>query len=66
MSKIETIVKEGEFDQQIMETTKNYKADMIVMGTHSHQWLEKILVGSTTESIIQISQIPILVFPTNK
>ena len=65
-SKIETIVKEGEFDQQIMETTKNYKADMIVMGTHSHQWLEKILVGSTTESIIQISQIPILVVPTNK
>jgi nucleotide-binding universal stress UspA family protein len=39
---------------------------MIVMGTHSHQWLEKILVGSTTESIIQISQIPILVVPTNK
>ena len=65
-SKIEIIVKEGEFDQQIMETTKNYKADMIVMGTHSHQWLEKILVGSTTESIIQISQIPILVVPTNK
>ena len=65
-SKIETIVKEGEFDQQIMETTKNYKADMIVIGTHSHQWLEKILVGSTTESIIQISQIPILVVPTNK
>ncbi len=65
-SKIETIVKEGEFDQQIMETTKNYKADMIVMGTHSHQWLEKILVGSTAESIIQISQIPILVVPTNK
>lgn len=65
-SKVETIVKEGEFDDQIMETALNYNADLIVMGTHSQQWLEKILVGSTTESIIQISKIPIVIVPTKK
>jgi len=65
-SKVETIVKEGEFDDQIMETAKSYEADLIVMGTHSQQWLEKILVGSTTESIIQISKIPIVIVPTKK
>ena len=65
-SNVETIVKEGEFDDQIMETAKSYNADLIVMGTHSQQWLEKILVGSTTESIIQISKIPIVIVPTKK
>jgi nucleotide-binding universal stress UspA family protein len=65
-SNVETIVKDGEFDDQIMETALNYNADLIVMGTHSQQWLEKILVGSTTESIIQISKIPIVIVPTKK
>ena len=65
-SNVETIVKDGEFDDQIMETALNYNADLIVMGTHSQQWLEKILVGSSTESIIQISKIPIVIVPTKK
>lgn len=65
-SNINTIVKEGEFAQQIMEAAKINKADIIVMGTHSQQWLEKILVGSTTESIIEISKIPIVIVPTKK
>lgn len=65
-SNIETIVKEGEFEQQIIETSKIYKADLIVMGTHSQKWLEKILVGSSTESIIQLSKIPIVIVPTKK
>jgi nucleotide-binding universal stress UspA family protein len=65
-SNVETIVKEGEFDDQIMKTAKSFNADLIVMGTHSQQWLEKILVGSTTESIIQISKIPIVIVPTKK
>jgi nucleotide-binding universal stress UspA family protein len=65
-SNIKTIVKEGEFAQQIMEAAKINKADIIVMGTHSQQWLEKILVGSTTESIIEISKIPIVIVPTKK
>ena len=49
-----------------METKINYNAKLIVMRTHSKQWLEKILVGSTTESIIQISKIPIVIVPTKK
>lgn len=65
-STIKTIVKEGELAEKIMETAKILKVDIIVIGTHSHQWLEKILVGSTTESIIQIATIPILIVPTKK
>jgi nucleotide-binding universal stress UspA family protein len=65
-SKIETSVIEGEFDLQIVESAKIYHADLIVMGSHSQQWLEKIFIGSTTEGIIQISKIPLVIVPTKK
>lgn len=65
-STIKTIVKEGQFAQQIIEAATINHADLIVMGTHSHQWLEKILLGSTAESIIEISKIPIVIVPTKK
>lgn len=63
-SKIELVVKEGEFDFEIIKAATSYKADLIVMGSHSQQWLEKILIGSTTEGIIQNSTIPTVVVPT--
>jgi nucleotide-binding universal stress UspA family protein len=65
-STIKTIVKEGEFAKQIIEVATIEKVDVIVMGTHSHQWLEKILLGSTAESVIEISKIPIVIVPTKK
>lgn len=64
--KIETMIKEGEFDLEIINAATIYKADLIVMGSHSQQWLEKIFIGSTTEGIIQISKIPIVIVPTKK
>lgn len=63
---IKILVKEGEFDQEILAAAKKFDADLIIMGSHSQKWLEKILVGSTTESIIQISTIPIVIVPTKK
>jgi nucleotide-binding universal stress UspA family protein len=63
---IKILVKEGEFDQEIVAAATIFNADLIIMGSHSQKWLEKILVGSTTESIIQISTIPIVIVPTKK
>jgi nucleotide-binding universal stress UspA family protein len=63
---IKILVKKGEFDQEIIAAATIFNADLIIMGSHSQKWLEKILVGSTTESIIQISTIPIVIVPTKK
>ena len=41
---IQTIHKEGDFAQQILETSVEIKADCIVMGSHSQKWLENILM----------------------
>jgi nucleotide-binding universal stress UspA family protein len=63
-SKIETSVNEGEFDLQIIEAATIYKADLIILGSHSQQWLERVFIGSTAEGIIQISKIPTVIVPT--
>lgn len=63
-STIKTEVKEGEYAETILETANLSRADIIVMGSHSKKWLEKILVGSTTEKILHDTNIPLLVVPT--
>ncbi|WP_395056100.1 universal stress protein [Flavobacterium sp.] len=37
-----------------------------MIGSHSKKWLEKVLVGSTTEKILHDTNIPILIVPTKK
>jgi nucleotide-binding universal stress UspA family protein len=63
---IQTLVKEGGYASAILETANLLKTDIIVIGSHSKKWLEKILVGSTTESILHDTNIPLLIVPTKK
>ena len=63
---IKTLVKEGEFADTIIETAKEVHADVIVMGSHSRRWLEKIVMGSVTEKVIEHTAIPIFIIPTRK
>ncbi len=63
---IETIVKTGDSAIEILANAIRIKADLIVMGTHSKQWLEKILIGSVAESVLSQSKIPMLIIPTKK
>jgi nucleotide-binding universal stress UspA family protein len=61
---INILVKEGDYSEMIIETANVLNADLIVLGSHSEQWLEKILLTSTTERILEISTIPLLIIPT--
>ncbi len=63
---IKTIVKEGEFADTILETAKEVKADIIVIGSHSRKWLENIVMGSVTEKVLHHTSIPLLIIPTKK
>jgi nucleotide-binding universal stress UspA family protein len=36
------------------------------MGSHSQKWLEQVLIGSTTENVLNQTQIPLLIIPTKK
>ncbi|HEV2832218.1 MAG TPA: universal stress protein [Hanamia sp.] len=61
---IETIIKDGDFGEGILEAAKEMKADIIVMGTHSRSGLDKILMGSVAEKVLHKSSIPLFIIPT--
>ena len=63
---IQTLVREGDFAESILKTAKEVHADIIVMGSHSRRWLDEILLGSVTESVLHHSSIPLFIIPTKK
>jgi nucleotide-binding universal stress UspA family protein len=63
---IHTLVKEGDFSESILETAKEMKADIIVLGSHSQKWLENILMGSVTEKVLHNTSIPLFIVPTKQ
>jgi nucleotide-binding universal stress UspA family protein len=63
---IQTIVKEGDFADSILATSKEVKADIIVIGSHSRKWLEDVVMGSVTEKVLHNTSIPLFIVPTKK
>jgi len=63
---IQTLVKEGDFADNILNAAEDLKVDMIVLGSHSKRWLEEIIMGSVTESVLHRSTIPLFIIPTHK
>lgn len=60
---IKTLLTEGETADSILESAKSLDADIIVLGTHSRKWLENILLGSVTESVLKQSVLPLFIVP---
>lgn len=63
---VQTLLQDGDFADSILKAAKNLHADMIVMGSHSHKWLENILLGSVTEKVLRHTTIPLFIIPTKK
>jgi nucleotide-binding universal stress UspA family protein len=57
----ETLVKVGEPYQEIANTAKALKTDLIVIATHGRTGLAHILLGSTTEHLVRHAPCPVLV-----
>jgi len=60
---IETVLKEGDYAENILQTAEELKADIIVLGTHSRKGLDKVLLGSVAEKVLRSSTIPLLIIP---
>ncbi|MEO7243068.1 MAG: universal stress protein [Variovorax sp.] len=50
------VVHEG-----ILETAKELDTDLIVMGSHGRSGIEKLLLGSVTQRVLQDAPMPVLV-----
>jgi nucleotide-binding universal stress UspA family protein len=47
----------------ILNCSKEFKADLIVIGTHSRTGIDRLLMGSVAETVVRNSEIPVLVVP---
>jgi len=47
----------------IIQCSKDFKADLIVIGTHSRSGLDRLLMGSIAEHVVRHSEVPVLVVP---
>ena len=63
---IKLLVVGGSCAEALVETAKNLKSDMLVIGSHSRRWFEHNSLGSIAEKVLLNSSIPVLVIPTNK
>jgi nucleotide-binding universal stress UspA family protein len=63
---IETLIKEGDIPDSIIEAAKEQHADVIVIGSHSRKWLESIVMGSVTEKVLNHTSTPLFIIPTKK
>lgn len=59
----ETKVCEGDISARIVLTATELCADIIVLGSHSHNWFKNVVLGSVALQVVHESKIPVLVIP---
>jgi nucleotide-binding universal stress UspA family protein len=57
---VETAVKSGDPAQVIHSYADENDIDMIVMGTHGRTGLDRYLLGSVTEKVVRVADVPVL------
>jgi len=60
---IETVVLQGETATTLLKYAKEWDADLLVIGTHSHSGLENLMMGNTAVKVVKHAAIPLLVVP---
>jgi nucleotide-binding universal stress UspA family protein len=63
---IKNYVRSGNCADVIIETAKELEAEIIVMGSHSQKWLEHLMIGSATETVLRKINLPLYIIPTKK
>lgn len=60
------VIAEGLADRMILEQAQKIGADLIVLGTHGHSGLQRVLIGSVAQKVIHQSPVPVLLVPLPK
>jgi nucleotide-binding universal stress UspA family protein len=57
------VVQRGIADEAIAAAAINWEADVVVVGSHGKGWVDRLLVGSTTERLLDTRPCAVLVVP---
>ncbi len=60
--KVETVLTHGVPSDAITNKVKSGNFDLIIMGTHGHKGLKRVILGSVAESVIRNTTIPVLLY----
>lgn len=60
---VETRILEGPFLDTLLGYSQEIAADMLVVGSHGHGLVARVLLGSTAQRILHKSEVPTLVVP---
>ena len=63
---VKTKLAEGETARALLAYAEEWQADVIVMGTHSHSVLEKLLIGTVAEKVLEKTNVPVYLVPVKK
>ncbi len=55
-------VRAGDPARRILDVAESENVDMIVLGNHQRPWLQRLMKGSVTESVLRQAQCPVFVF----
>lgn len=61
--KLHTFKKIGNPKDEILATAEEWRADMIILGTHGRTGLDHFISGSLAESIVRHATCPVLIIP---
>ena len=56
------VVVQGEVADSIVDYVKGKESDLIIIGTHGAQGIEKVMLGSVAERVLKRASCPILVY----
>jgi nucleotide-binding universal stress UspA family protein len=56
----ESAVETGSVHRVVLDYAAEQDADLIVMGTHGRTGLDRYLLGSVTEKVVRLSDLPVL------
>jgi nucleotide-binding universal stress UspA family protein len=60
---VQTLVRVGKPAQQIVETARISKADLVVIGTHGRSGFERLMLGSTADKVLRKAPCPVMTVP---
>ncbi len=61
-----TLVRHGSPFLEITEAARTLKVDMIILTTHGHSGLKRVLMGSTAERVVRHAPCPVFVVRENE
>ncbi len=62
----EVIVRRGRAAAAITMEAQQWHADLLVLGSHGRGWVDRLLIGSTSERLLQVLPAPMLVIPVSR